>query len=92
MSIVAAPRTSSRSAPSSTRAALSPHVHTSSGVVGMSRPVSCSATDSGSRDALFVTKTSRIPRPRAAVRPSDACSIGSCPRYATPSRSTSARS
>ena len=53
---------------------------TSDGSAAMPSSVSWSATDSGSRDALLVTNTSRMPRARADVSPSAAPSIGSWPR------------
>ncbi len=77
-----APPTTSTLAPGCRRVASTPAaacaaVMTSSGAVGMPRPVSWSATDSGSRDALLVTNTRRIPIAGARVRPSAAFSIGS---------------
>ncbi|MNW61634.1 hypothetical protein D3C74_397060 [compost metagenome] len=53
---------------------------TSSEDVGMSSSVSWEATDCGSREALFVTKTRRMPAARAPPRPVAAFGMGSWPR------------
>src|SRR6516164_6674589 len=76
----------------SSRAAACAEVMSSPGRAGTPSPVSCAAMAAGVREALLVTKASRMPDAAALASASAAPEMGDPPRYTTPSRSSRATS